>query len=95
MGGIDGLTAAFGLSDPAGDAPCWEPKEAVPVGEAECEEGVCRVLGDRAEAWAWRGGGSGETGTPGSILGAMPEADLRAWCRFKMARWIGGGWTRF
>lgn len=35
-------------------------------------------------------------GTPGSLLGAMLELDLRDWwCRFMMALWIGGGWTRF
>jgi hypothetical protein len=95
MGVMDCLTAAFGWSDPAGEAPCWEPKDAVPLGEAECDDGVCRFLGDRAEGWACIGGGSGDTGMPGSSFGAMPDADLRAWCLFKMARWMGGGCTRF
>lgn len=94
-GGIGGRTVAFIWSDPAGDAPCCEPKVVVAVGEAECEEGVCRLLGDSAEDWEWIGGGNGDTGTPGSIFGAMLEFDLRAWCLFKMARWMGGGCTKF
>jgi hypothetical protein len=48
------------------------------VGEAECEDGVPRVFGDMAEACDCIGGGSGDAGMPGSSLGAMPDADLRA-----------------
>ena len=77
-GGIDARTDPFKFSEPAGDAPCWEPKDAVPPGEAECDDGVCRFLGDRAEACACIGGGSGDTGIPGSSFGATPEVDLRA-----------------
>lgn len=28
---------------------------------------------------------------PGSSFGAMLELDRRAWWRFRIARWIGGG----
>jgi len=35
-------------SEVAGEAPLWEPKVVVVDGEAECEDGVGRLLGDRA-----------------------------------------------
>ena len=75
--------------EPAGEAP---KADVVAVGEAECEGGVGLVLGDVAEAGPWA---AAKDEMPGSTLGAMLELDLRAWCRLRMARGIGGGCTRF
>lgn len=70
----------------------WLLKVGVLVaGDAACEGGVGRVLGDAAEVWV----GGGREVMPGSILGAMLEPDRREWCLFKIARWIGGGCTMF
>lgn len=57
------------LSEGAGE------KVETAVGELECEEGVGRVLGDEADLCGWRGGGRV---IPGSALGAILDADLRA-----------------
>jgi len=71
----DRIEAAETWSDPepAGDAP---NAEVVAVGEAECDEGVGRFLGDVAEAGPWP---DVKAEVPGSSFGAMLELDLRAW----------------
>lgn len=62
-------------------------------GEFECDDGVgLLVLGD--DAWASGCSGDDTPAAPGSVF--IEDADRRAaWCRFMIARWIGGGCTRF
>ena len=76
------MEAADTCSDPdvvvAGEAP---KAEVVAEGDAEWDEGVGRFLGEAMDegAGGWlvcRGGG--RLAMPGSILGAMLEADRRA-----------------
>lgn len=80
-------------SDTGGERAVWLPNGCPELdGEFACDGG--RLLGDRTDAGC---GGVDIWGAPAfcSSLGAMLELDFRDWwCRFMMARCIGGGCTR-
>lgn len=82
-------------SDTGGESAGWLPNGCPELGgEFACDGGVGRLLGDRTDAGC---GGVDIWAAPAlcSSLGAMLEVDLRDWwCRFMMARCIGGGCTR-
>lgn len=77
------------FSEEAGDGP----KPSVAVGDAACEDGVGRDLGDPAARLPACIGGS--VVNPGSNLGAMLEVDLRLWCLLSKVLDMGGGCIRF
>lgn len=82
-------------SDTGGERARWLPKGWPELdGEFACDGGVGRLLGDRTDAGC---GGVDIWVAPTfvSSLGPTLEVDFRDWwCRFMMARWIGGGCTR-
>jgi hypothetical protein len=65
----------FPLTDKESDA-AGEKADPVLLGELECEEGVGRFFGDEAEWLVCKGGGST---APGSLFGAMLDAERRDW----------------
>ncbi len=76
--------------DPAG---LGAKADVLAVGDAECDDGVGRLLGDVTADEGCMSGG--KLVTPGSILGVMAELDRRGWCLFISVRGMGDGCTMF
>lgn len=77
------------FSEEAGDGP----KPSVVLGDAACEDGVGRDLGEAADKLPACIGGS--VLKPGSTFGAMLEVDRRLWCLLSKVLDIGGGCIKF